>query len=230
MAGARPSRLGVGLVTPMVLIRVLLGLVASAVGALVGLVIGAVLGTLLPDSVAGVGGAIPMIVLPIFSFIWAFRRLETQGEGRRKVEREIEDRKDDALDRKIAQKAQTIARGLAPDTGTCQSATLRVTGGSSPSIDALLDGNWVNVFAARYHPGKEGQVVPSGIQAPRPPLVTPPKWYRPTWTVTTRTVGAQVSWWEILTYKPGPWEDELDPLVEAAEKAAFEAEKSRFGV
>lgn len=215
----------------MILIRFLIGLAAAAVGAFVGLVIAAAIANLLPEGAAQVLSAIPLIVVPIYAFLWTFRRLETEGERRRKVEGEIEDRKDDALDRKIAQKAQAIARGLAPDTGTCQSATLRVTGGSSPSIDALQDGNWVNVFAARYHPGKEGQVVPSGIQAPRPPLVTPtPKWYRPTWTVKTRTVGAQAAWWEILAYKPGLWEDELDPLVEAAEKAALDAEKGRFGL
>lgn len=192
---------------------------------------GVTLGTLFSAKAAEVCGTIFMILVPIYAFVWTYRRLETEGERRRKAEREIEERKDDALDRKIAQKAQTIARGLAPNTGTCQSATLRVTGGSAPSIDSLQDGNWVNVFAAQYHPGKDGQVVPSGIQAPRPPLVTPtPKWYRPTWTVKTRTVGAQAAWWEILAYKPGPWEDELDPLVEAAEKAAFDAEKSRFGL
>jgi hypothetical protein len=193
-------------------------------------VIGATLGTLFSAKAGEVGGIIFMILTPIYAFVWTYRRLETDGERRRKVEREIEDRKDDALDRKIAEKAQAIARGFAPDTGTCQSATLRVTGGSSPSIDALQDGQWVNVFAARYHPGKEGQVVPSGIKAPRVPLTPPSKWYRPTWTVTTRTVGGQAAWWEILAYKPGPWEEELDPLLEAAEKAALEAEKNRFGL
>ncbi|MES1244879.1 MAG: hypothetical protein ABUT39_24945 [Acidobacteriota bacterium] len=214
----------------MVLLRLLAGLAAAAIGVFVGLAIAAALANLLPEGAAQVLSAIPLIGVPAYAFVWTFRRLETAGERRRKVEGEIEDRKDDALDRKIAEKAQAIARGLAPDTGTCQSATLRVTGGSSPSIDALQDGNWVTVFAARYHPGKEGQVVPSGIREPRIPAVTPPKWYRPTWTVLTRTVGAKAAWWEILAYRPGPWEDELDPLVEAAGKAAFEAEKGRFGL
>jgi hypothetical protein len=214
----------------MLLVRLLVGLGAAAVGAVVALVMAAILGALLPEGAAQVSGTILMVLLPVVAFIWTYRRLETEKERRRQVGREIEDRKEDAAERKIAEKAQAIARGLAPDTGTCQSATLRVTGGSSPSIDALQDGNWVTVFAARYHPGKEGQVVQSGIKAPRVPLTTPPKWYRPTWTVTTRTVGAQAAWWEILAYKPGPWENELDPLVEAAEKATFEAEKGRFGL
>ena len=61
-------------------------------------------------------------------------------------------------------------------------------------------------------------------------MTPPPKWYRPTWTISTRTVGAEPASWEILAYQPGPWEDELDPLVEAAEKAAFEVERSRFGL
>ena len=74
-------------------------------------------------------------------------------------------------------------------------------------------------------------MVPSGIRAPRPPIVTPPpKWYRPTWTITSRTVGAEPASWEILAYQPGSWEGELDPLVEAAEKEAFEAAKDRFGL
>ena len=214
----------------MLLLRVFAGLGAAAVGALVALVMAAILGALLPEGAAQVGGAILMIVLPVVAFVWTYRRLETERERRRQVGREIEDRKDEALDRKIAQKAQAIARGLAKG-GTWQTATLRVTGGDSPSIDVLQDGNWITVFAAHFHSGKEGQVVPSGIRAPRPPLVTPPpKWYRPTWTISTRTVGAQPASWEILAYQPGPWEDELDPLVEAAEKAAFEAERSRFGL
>lgn len=214
----------------MMFLRVFAGLGAAGVGALIALVLAAVLGALLPEAAAQVGGTLLMIVLPVFAFVWTYRRLETERERRRQVAREIEDRKEEALDRKIAQKAQAIAQGLAPG-GTWQAATLRVTGGDSPSIDALQNGNWITVFAARYHPGKTGQVVPSGIRAPRPPLVTPPpKWYRPTWTITSRTVGAVPASWEILAYQPGPWEDELDPLVEAAEKAAFEAEKNRFGL
>ncbi len=214
----------------MFLVRIFAGLAAAAVGAVVGLVIGAVLAAVLPEAAAQVGGTIFMIVLPILAFIWTYRRLETQGERRRQAVRDIKDRKEEALDRKIAQKAQAIARGFAQG-GTWQSATLRVTGGDSPSIDALQDGNWVTVFAARYHPGKEGQIVPSSIQVERPPLVTPtPKWYRPTWKISSRTVGDRPASWEVLAYRPGPWEDELGPLVEAADKAAFEDEKSRFGV
>jgi hypothetical protein len=214
----------------MLLVRLLAGLAAAALGAVVGLVIGAVLSALLPETVAQVGGTIFMILLPIVAFVWTYRRLQTDGERRRQAAGEIADRKEDAIDRKIAQKAQAIARGLAQG-GTWQSATLRVTGGDSPSIDALQDGEWATVFAARYHPGKEGQVVPSSIQVERPPFVTPtPKWYRPTWKISSRTVGDRPAYWEVLAYRPGAWEDELDPLVEAAEKAAFENEKSRFGV
>lgn len=214
----------------MLLVRLFLGLAAALVGFGVAFVVAAALGLLLPEGAVPLITTLTLIVLPVVAFIWTYRRLKTEGERRREVAGEIEDRKEEALDRKIVEKAQAIARGLAPDTGTCQSATLRVTGGSSPSIDALQDGQWVTVFAARYHPGKEGQVVPSGIRAPRVPLTTPSKWYRPVWTISTRTVGAEAAWWEILAYKPGPWEDELDPLVEAAEKAAFEDEKNRFGV
>lgn len=214
----------------MPLLRLLAGLAAALVGFVVAFVVAAALGILLPESVVPLITALTMILGPVVAFIWTYRRLKTEGERRREVTGEIEDRKEEAIDREIAQKAQTIARGLAQG-GTWQSATLRVTGGDSPSIDAVQDGQWVTVFAARYHPGQEGQVVPSSIRAPRPPLVTPPpKWYRPSWTISTRTVGGRAARWEILVYRPGPWEDELDPLVEAADKAAFEDEKSRFGL
>jgi hypothetical protein len=213
----------------MLLVRLLAGLGAAAAGAVVALVMAAALGALLPEGAAQMSGTILMVLLPVVAFLWVYRRLEGERARRRRFSREIEDRKDDALDRKIAEKAQAIAQGLAQG-GTWQSATLRITGGSSTSIDALQNGDWVTVFAARFHSGKEGQVVPAAIRPPRPTLTNPSKWYRPAWTVETRTVGNQAAHWEILAYQPGPWEDELDPLVEAAERAAFQAEKGRFGL
>lgn len=213
----------------MLLVRLLVGLAAAAVGFVAAFVMAAVLGMLLPEGIAQVSGTMVLVLLPVVAFVWTYRRLEGERERRRRLGKEIAERKEEAVEREIPEKARTIARGLAQG-GTWQSATLRITGGDSPQIDALQDDNWVTVFAARFHPGKEGQVVPAGIRPPRPPLTTRPKWYRPAWTIETRTVGGQAAFWEILAYLPGPWEDELGPLVEAAERAGFEAEKGRFGL
>jgi hypothetical protein len=213
----------------MLLVRLLIGLGAAAVGAVVALVMAAILGALLPEGAAQVSGTILMVLLPVVAFVWTYRRLEGEKERRRRLGKEIGERKDEAVERKIPEKAQTIARGLAQG-GTWQSATLRITGGDSPRIDAIQAGTWITVFAARFHPGTQGQVVPAGIRPPRPPLTAPSKWYRPAWTIETRTVGNRAAFWEILAYQPGPWEGELDPLVDAAERAAFEAEKGRFGL
>jgi hypothetical protein len=205
----------------MVLIRLIAGLAAAAVAVGAALVVSAALAALLPAR-AGQGAGILLLVLaPVLAFVWVYRRLEGKGARRRRLLREVAERQEQALERELPQKARAIAAGLGQG-GTWQSAALRITGGDTPHIDALQDGRWITVFAARFQPAVAGQVVPATIR----PHAFLSRWF----SIDSRAVGARPASWDVLAYLPGAWEDGLEALVEEAEKARLAAETARFGL
>lgn len=201
----------------MILLRLLAGLLAAGVAAVAALVMAAALTALLPEQAGQAIGVFLMVLMPIVAFVWIFRRMEPE---RRRIRREIRIRQQQALDREIGPKAQSIAVALGQE-GVYQSATLRITGGNTPRIEVPQDSGWATVFAARHYLPVAGDKVHWVERSPRHP-----RWFR----IYSWTVGGRPATWTIESYVPGPWEDELDVLVKAAKAASFENEKDRFGL
>ncbi len=173
-------------------------------------------------------GAIALLIVPITTFILSFRASNTEKYRRGVTEKAIEKAKREAVKKELPEKAQAIAHGYAPG-GTWDAGFMRVTGGDTPRIELPAQGQWVTVFAAVYHPGKEGQIVPYEIE--KKPWVS--DWRRANYdphVVHTTEVGGHPAWWEVQVYLPGDWEDSLDQLVDAAKSAALAREQARFGV
>ena len=173
-------------------------------------------------------GAIALLTVPITTFILVFRASNTESYRRRKAEKAIEKAKREAVKKELPEKAQAIAYGYAPG-GTWDAGFMRVTGGHAPRIELPAQGQWVTVFAAVYHPGKEGQIVPYEIEKAQWVSDWRREKYDPH-VVRTREVGGHPAWWEVQVYLPGDWEDSLDQLVDAAKGAALAREQARFGV
>jgi hypothetical protein len=132
-------------------------------------------------------------------------------------------RKMKAVVRALPQQALIIAEG--GENGVWQTNRWRVTGGSEPTIAIFENGAWKTVFQARFEPGTPGQWVPRKIT--RDPFTTDQVDSR---TVHSTNVGGRASRWEIVIYRPGRWEKELDDVVRDAKEAALARERDRFGL
>lgn len=132
-------------------------------------------------------------------------------------------RKMQAVVRALPQKALIIAEG--GENGVWETDRWRVTGGNEPTIAIFENGAWRTVFQARYEPGTPGQWVPRRIT--RDFLTTDDVDAR---TVHSTNVGGRAPRWEIVIYRPGRWEKELDDVVRAAKEASLARERDRFGL
>ena len=200
--------------------RCLGAVVAAILSLLLVLVVVAVLAsTRVRDETAAVVTTICFFAIPLIAFALVYRAIPP---GRNATERAIERRRRLAISRRIPEKAQTIARG---GDGVWQTDTWRVTGGDTPTIQVVENGAWETVFEARFHPGREGQWVPVRI---RKDVFSPDS--LDARTVHSETRGGRPARWEILVYRSGPWEDELDDQVRAAEEAALARDRERMGL
>jgi len=132
-------------------------------------------------------------------------------------------RKMKALVHSLPMKAQTVAES--GEGGVWQSNRWRVTGGSEAKIEILENGAWTTVFHALFERATPGQWVPAKITRDA---------FTPGWidsrTVHSEQAGGRAPHWEIVVYRPGPWEKELDELFDAAKQKNLAREQDRFGL
>lgn len=190
--------------------RCLYALLAAILSLVLALVVVAGLSLVMQDEPLLVATAVCFTAFPFLAFVWVYWIARKRNAG---LHEEVEERRRLALSRRLPEKALAIAQG---GEGAWQTATWRVTGGGTPAIAVLQDGAWTTVFQARFHPGREGQWVPSRI-------------WESGWISSTQK-GDRAEWWEILVYRSGPWEEELDEQVRAAEDASLARERDRMGL
>ena len=190
--------------------RFLYALLAAILSLVLALVVVAALSLVMRDQPLRVVTAVCFTLCPILAFVWVYRIARKRKAG---LHEEVEERRRLALSRRLPQKALAIAKG---GDGVWQTGTWRVTGGDTPAIEVVQDGAWTTVFQARFHPGREGQWVPDRIRA--------------SGRITSTELGERREWWEVLVYRSGPWEEELDDQLRAAEEAALARERDRMGL
>jgi hypothetical protein len=206
------------------LFRLLGALVAAAV-AIFGVSIVAVSAGVPAKEQAG-WMVLTMLAAALVAFVWMFRRLGSGRWRQRHVEAQIGKLRRQAVRRNIGPQATLVATVLGG--GSYATATLRASwNGDAASVDATEGGAWRTVFSGRFHPEVAGQVVPGGI---RPNPIEYKSKRRDRFLISTRRVGHEPAWWEVLAYAPGDWEEELSRLWEAAKQAKHEGEKARFGI
>jgi membrane protein implicated in regulation of membrane protease activity len=192
------------------MLRFFAALLAAIVSFAVALIAAGVVGMVLPQKAASVAATIVFVAVPIVTFIVVYRFVP---RGRRALRAEVEERQQLAIDRRIPEKARTIADG---GEGIWQTDTWRVTDGDTPSIQVVENGAWTTVFQARFIPEEKGQWVPWRIYS--------------NGRVSSTREGKRHARWEILVYRSGPWEEQLDAHVRAAEDAALARDRERMGI
>lgn len=198
----------------------LLGASAAAAVAVFGVAAVAVGAGVPPDSG---WSSLALLASALGAFVWMFRRLGSGRWKQRHDQAQIRKLKRQATERNIGPRATLVATVLGG--GSYATATLRATwNGDGASVDTAEGGAWRTVFSGLFHPEVVGQEVPSGI---RPNPLTSRK---ESFLISTRRVGHEPAWWEVLAYIPGDWEEELSGLWEAAKQAKHEREKDRFGI
>jgi hypothetical protein len=207
------------------MLRFFAALLTAILSFVVALFVAALLGALLPEKAANVTAPLAFVIVPIAAFALVYRLIP---KGRRTLRGEVEARQQQAIARRLPQKALTIAGG---GEGVWQTETWRVTGGDTPAINVLENGAWTTVFQARFHPGEEGQWVPSKVtrdwtMTPRRPIQK----HQNPHTIHSTKRGGRPDRWEVLVYRPGPWEEALDDHVRAAEDAALARDRDRMGL
>ncbi len=213
------------------LFRLLGGLVAAAVaffGVLV--VAAAAFRGARPEGAGAAWLVLATLAAALVAFVWMFRRLGRGKWADWHARGQIEKLKRQATRRNIAPHATLVASALGG--GTYATATLRASlSGDNVQVDAAEGGAWRTVFSGRYHAEVQGQVVAGGIHE-NPNYVKVPKAFPQTdrYVISTKRVGHQPAWWEVLAYIPGTWEEELDRLLDAAKQAKLAGEKDRFGL
>jgi hypothetical protein len=191
-------------------LRFFAALLAAIVSLVLAVVVAAVVSESVPRDAASVAAVIAFIAVPIVTFVLVYRAIP---RSRRALRAEVRERQEQAIDRGIPEKAAILAHG---GEGLWQEGTLRVTGGPVVTIDIVVNATWTTVFQARFHPEKEGQYVPWFL-------------HKSGWVTTTRR-GNRPARWEVLMYRSGPWEDELDAQVRAAEEATLARDRERMGL
>ncbi|HEX6086327.1 MAG TPA: hypothetical protein VF266_17490 [Thermoanaerobaculia bacterium] len=190
--------------------RFLYALVAAVLSLVLALVVVAALSLVMRDRPLMVATAVCFTLFPLLAFVWVYR---VARKSKAALREEVEERRRLALARRLPKKALAIADG---GEGVWLTDRWRVTGGATPTIEVVQDGQWMTVFQARFHPGREGQWVPAQI--------------RESGRITSTEEGERAASWEVLVYRPGPWEEELDEQVRAAEEAALARERDRMGL
>lgn len=206
------------------LFRLLSALIAAAVASFGVMVVSVSAGVPTKERAGWI--VLAMLVASLAAFVWMFRRLGS-GKWRQWHDKaQIDKLKRQAVRRNIGPHATLVATVLGG--GSYATATLRASSkGDGASVEAAEGGAWRTVFSGRFHPEVEGQVVPSGLR----PNLSPFKTKRSDQVlISTRKVGHEPAWWEVLAYVPGDWEEELSRLLEAAKQAKHEREKERFGI
>lgn len=207
------------------MLRFFAALVAALVAFVPAVIVVAVLGSVLAPRTADALAPLVFVAVPIAAFVVVYRWIP---RSRRELSAEVEERRRLAISRGIPEKAQTIAEG---GEGVWQTDTWRVTGGTTPSIAILENGAWTTVFQAKFHARKYGQWVPTKVTRDYPYLPrSTAQAYRDPHTVHSAEMGGTPSRWDILVYRSGPWEDELDAHVRAAEDATLARERARMGL
>jgi hypothetical protein len=207
------------------MLRFFAALLAAVLSFVVGLLVAGLLGALLPQKAASVVAPLAFVMIPIAAFVVVYRWVP---RSRRALRGDVKERQQLALSRRLPEKAMTLAHG---GEGVWQTATWRATGGNRPSIEVLENGAWTTVFEAQFDPGEPGQWVPSKITrdwhwAPLTEIAA----YRNAHTIHSRLMGGRRSRWEVLVYRSGPWEEELEDQLRAAEDAALARDRDRMGL
>ncbi len=205
------------------LFRFIGGLIAAAVIFFVVMAFGVI--ALGDDPSPALSGVLVLgsLVVAVFVFVRAFRRLGTGRLAKWREESQIRKLKAQAVSREIGRQATLVADVLGG--GSYATATLRASWDErldTASVDAVVQGAWCTVFTGRFHSAVAGQVVPSTIS---PSLLD-----KGSYSVSTRRVGHEPAHWEVLAYIPGDWEEELERLSEEAKQMKHEREKDRFGL
>jgi len=183
-----------------------------------------------PEGAGAAWMVLATLAAALVAFVWMFRRLGRGKWAEWHARGQIEKLKRQATRRNIAPHATLVASVLGG--GTYTTATLRASlSADNVQVDAAEGGTWRTVFSARFHGEVQGQIVPGGIHE-NPNYVKVPKAFpqKDRYVISTKRVGHEAAWWEVLAYIPGDWEEELDRLLDAAKQAKLEREKDRFGL
>jgi hypothetical protein len=207
------------------MLRFFAALGAALVSFVPALFIAAALSLVFPSRVQNVVAPVVFVAVPILAFAFVYRLVP---RSRRALRADVKERQQLAIARGLPAKAQTIAGG---GDGVWQTDRWRVTGGDTPSIAILENGAWTTVFQAKFHQGEPGQWVTTKITrdypfVPRGPMRS----YQDPHTVHSEKRGGRKPRWEVLVYLSGPWEDELDEQLRAAEDAALARDRARMGL